>query len=306
MFTRRISISALIFLGEVLAAQVPAPPDGPRFEVVSIRPVPPNAPMMNREQDFTAVLPGGQYIDSRTPVSWMISFAYNVKNPSAQLLGLPKWAQEQPFSVSAKPSQGFPLLPPAENREQVRLMLRAMLADRFHLKVHPETRQERVLDLEVAKGGIKIKEVDPPVPPAKEGLVGAAMGRWRADDWKKVDYSRSGPRISALPETSGGGPDWTERLLRFRREMEGPGNGGWPESWLGIRSRGRRAAGFGIARPVWIALEDRYRSSGVLGRGPRRDANRELTGQFPDRRSAWSTMMTSTGPFVDSSCSPSW
>jgi uncharacterized protein (TIGR03435 family) len=55
-------------------------------------------------------------------------------------------------------------------------MLRAMLADRFHLQLHTEIRQERVLDLEVAKGGVRIKEVDPPVPPAKEGRVNAAMG----------------------------------------------------------------------------------------------------------------------------------
>jgi uncharacterized protein (TIGR03435 family) len=64
----------------------------------------------------------------------------------------------------------------AENREQVRLMMRAMLADRFHLQLHIETRQEPIFNLEIAKGGVRIKEVDAPVPPAKEGNVGAAMG----------------------------------------------------------------------------------------------------------------------------------
>jgi uncharacterized protein (TIGR03435 family) len=70
---------------------------------------------------------------------------------------------------------GFPSLPPAENREQVRLMLRAMPADRFHLQIHSETRQEKSFKLEVAKGGIRIKEVDAPVPPARSAPVGAAM-----------------------------------------------------------------------------------------------------------------------------------
>jgi uncharacterized protein (TIGR03435 family) len=51
-----------------------------------------------------------------------------------------------------------------------------MLADRFHLRAHSETRQEPIFSLEVAKGGIKIQEVPPPVPPAKEGFVGAAVG----------------------------------------------------------------------------------------------------------------------------------
>ena len=68
------------------------------------------------------------------------------------------------------------MLTPAENHDRVRLMMRAMLAERFHLKLHTETRQERVFKLEVAKGGIKVQEVDPPVPPAREGYVNAAMG----------------------------------------------------------------------------------------------------------------------------------
>jgi len=163
-------------LAAVLAAQQPAGPAAPRFDLVSIRAVPPNAPPVMREQDFTPILPGGQYMDSRTYLLFMIDFAYNVRNPDMQLVGLPNWAKNQAFAVAAQPPQDFPALPPAENYQQVRLMMRAMLADRFHLKLHTETRQERIFSLEVAKGGFKIKEVGPPVPPAKEGHVNAAMG----------------------------------------------------------------------------------------------------------------------------------
>ena len=53
-------------------------------------------------------------------------------------------------------------------------MMRAMLADRFHLQLHTETRQEPIFNLELAKGGLRIQEVDPPVPPAKEGHANAA------------------------------------------------------------------------------------------------------------------------------------
>jgi uncharacterized protein (TIGR03435 family) len=135
------------FFAAALAAQQPAP----RFDVVSIRVVPPNTPPTFREQGFTPVLPGGQYVDSRASLFFMIAFAWQVKNPSTQLAGLPKWAQEESYAIAAKPAPGFPDLPPAENREQVRLMLRAMLADRFHLQVHTETRTEPVLMLETAK-----------------------------------------------------------------------------------------------------------------------------------------------------------
>lgn len=164
-----------LFLVTAIEAQQPKSSGAPSFEVVSIRPVPPNAPSLMRSQEFTAVLPGGQYIDSRTNLLFMISFAHNVKNPSKQLIGLPNWAKSQIFAVAAKPGQDFPELPPAQNNEQVRAMMRAMLADRFHLRLHTETRRERVLHLRVAKSGMRIPEVDAPTPPAKEGFVNAAM-----------------------------------------------------------------------------------------------------------------------------------
>jgi uncharacterized protein (TIGR03435 family) len=167
---------AALCVVSVLAAQQPTMPAAPKFEVVSIRPVPPNAPMVIREMSFTPVLPGGQYVDSRANLLFMIAFAYNVQDPSVRLVGLPRWAQDRSYAVAAKPAAGFPMLPPAENRDQVRAMLRAMIEDRFDLKLHTEERQERVLSLEVAKGGIKISEVDAPVPPAKEDPVGAAVG----------------------------------------------------------------------------------------------------------------------------------
>lgn len=163
-------IWAALFLAGTLAGQ-----PGPRFDVVSIRPVPPNLPPVMREQNWTPVLPGGQYVNSRASLLWMIGFAYDVKQ-DLQLTGLPNWAKTQIYSVAAKPAPGFPLLPPDKNTEQVRLMMRAMLADRFHLTLHTETRQERVFHLEVANGGVKLKEVAPPVPPEKEGHVNAAVG----------------------------------------------------------------------------------------------------------------------------------
>jgi uncharacterized protein (TIGR03435 family) len=167
---------AALCAASVLAAQQAPAPDAPKFEVVSIRVVPPNAPQRVLEPGFTPVLPGGQYVDSRTTLFLMIAIAYNIKTPSLQLSGLPKWAQDRSFAVAAKPAADFPALPPAGNFEQVRAMLRAMLEDRFHLQLHTEERQERILSLEVAKGGIKIKEVDAPVPPVQEGPVGAAVG----------------------------------------------------------------------------------------------------------------------------------
>src|SRR5687767_688256 len=126
MTMRRTLVPALL-LAVSLSAQ-------PRFEIVSIRPVPPNTPPTLRAADFNPVLPGGQYIDSRASLFLLVAFAYDVKNPSKQLVGLPGWAMDASYAIGAKPAQDFPVLSEAENRERVRLMLRHMLEDRFRLR----------------------------------------------------------------------------------------------------------------------------------------------------------------------------
>ena len=161
--------------GLALALAVTLAAQAPRFEVVSIRAVPPNAPPVMREIDFTPVRPGGRYVDSRTGLVFLISFAYDIRFPGMQLSGLPNWAKGTSYAVSAKSAEGSPEISPAENRERVRLMMRAMLEDRFQLRIRSETREEDVYELEVAKGGFQFKEVDPPEPPAKELPVGAAF-----------------------------------------------------------------------------------------------------------------------------------
>ncbi len=172
---RRVTQAAFaaFFLTTVLSAQEALPP---KFDVVSIRPTPPNAPSLIRDPYEKSILPGGQFIDRRIGLLPLIATAYSVKDPSSEVVGLPNWAKGESYAVSAKPAEGFPALSDTENEKQVRLMLRAMLADYFHLQLHTEVRQEQTFALEVAKGGLKIKEVDAPVPPDREGYVFAAMG----------------------------------------------------------------------------------------------------------------------------------
>jgi uncharacterized protein (TIGR03435 family) len=172
-FWKRFGLVSFLF-GIPLVAPGPASSQPPTFDIVSIRVVPPNANTIIRDSNFTPILPGGQYRD-RTTLASMIAFAYNVQMPSTQLTGLPGWAQAQAFDVAAKPADGFPVLTPATNLEQVRLMMRAMLADRFHLQMHTKALQKKIIYLEIGKSGIKVKRVDPPVPPATEGNVSAAM-----------------------------------------------------------------------------------------------------------------------------------
>ena len=89
----------------------------------------------------------------------LIQFAYGV--PDSQILGGPAWLDSVMFDIDAKsdPAVDAELhtLPTEEARHQKQLMVQALLADRFKLKVHQETRQLPVYALIVVKDGPKFK-----------------------------------------------------------------------------------------------------------------------------------------------------
>jgi uncharacterized protein (TIGR03435 family) len=82
--------------------------------------------------------------------------AYGIQ--SFQLKG-PDWLGNTRFDVNAR-------VPPGATRDQYHLMLQNLLAERFKLALHHETKEVTTYDLVVAKGGPKLKEaaVDPNAP----------------------------------------------------------------------------------------------------------------------------------------------
>ena len=81
-------------------------------------------------------------------VSYII-FAYKIEDASQYPLmqaQLPKWAQTQQFHVEARP-EGSP------TKDQIRLMMQSLLAERFHLAIHTETRQLPMYALLLDKPG---------------------------------------------------------------------------------------------------------------------------------------------------------
>ena len=89
----------------------------------------------------------------------LIQFAYGV--PDSQILGGPIWLDSVMFDIDAKsdPAVDAELRarPTEQARHQKQLMVQALLADRFQLRVHQETRQLPVYALVVAKDGPKFK-----------------------------------------------------------------------------------------------------------------------------------------------------
>jgi len=91
---------------------------------------------------------------------WMFRNAYGVTKP--EIVGAPAWFDDTRFSIDARldPAMSAELqkLSPNQLKEARMQMLQAMLADRFGLKCHVETRELPAYFLTVAKGGPKLQD----------------------------------------------------------------------------------------------------------------------------------------------------
>lgn len=85
-----------------------------------------------------------------------------------QVSGGPDWFDDRYFAVQAKSDVSVDAQLAKLTDEQGRLekqhMMQAMLADRFHLRAHWETKEATVYALTVAKGGVKMQPTKLPVP----------------------------------------------------------------------------------------------------------------------------------------------
>jgi uncharacterized protein (TIGR03435 family) len=119
-----------------------------QFEVASIRPSgPPGGDHMN----VGIHIDGARISCTYFSLKDYITAAYSVK--IYQVSG-PDWIGSERFDIAAT-------LPPGATQEQVPDMLKALLADRFGMKFHRETRDFPVYGLVIAKGGLKMKESAP-------------------------------------------------------------------------------------------------------------------------------------------------
>ena len=132
----------------LLAAIAVAPgQSSSQFDIVSIKPSAPDAHNNFMIRSF----PGGTLRMAGVPLRMMIMDAYRVK--VFQVSGGPDWVRTERWDVEAK-ADGFPGRIP---RDQEDAMAKAMLADRFQLRVHSSTRKMRVYALEVDRSGSKLK-----------------------------------------------------------------------------------------------------------------------------------------------------
>ncbi len=143
----RLLIAAL---GIALAALA----ETPEFEVASIKPSTPDA-----GQVAGVHIDGAQVRCVLLSLRDYIRMAYKVKD--YQILG-PDWMAAARFDINAK-------LPDGATREQVPDMVGALLASRFLMKMHRDTKEFAVYALSAGKNGLKMKETPADADPAEAG-----------------------------------------------------------------------------------------------------------------------------------------
>jgi uncharacterized protein (TIGR03435 family) len=145
--------SVAIFHAALPLFAQPAPP-APVFEVASVKPSKPDA----RGSSFNFTPGGGLTVQNGT-LKGVIEAAYDVRD--FQILGGPGWVASDRYDIFAKSLSGDPPPQPANRQEDLRKTrqrLQALLAERFQLKVHRETKELPVFALVVGKNGSKLTE----------------------------------------------------------------------------------------------------------------------------------------------------
>ena len=123
-----------------------------QFEVASIKPSAPAAGGQLRVG--VRIAPGGRLEAQSVSTRMLMAIAFGVKDH--EIIGGPGWLDADRFDISAKPDAAS--ISGSITQEQMRLMLQALLADRFKLATHPDTKEATVYAIVPGKNGAKVPE----------------------------------------------------------------------------------------------------------------------------------------------------
>ncbi len=157
------------------AWEIPAPPTPrklmpadaePKVDVATIKPNDSGGMSMQ-----VLTFRGRTLITQNSSLADLIMFAYSVQ--MKQIVGAPSWIERDRYDINATPDvEGTP------TADQVRILIRNLLADRFQLKFHRDKRELSAFVLTVGKDGPKLKQAQPNgnlhgvgMQPAKTGAM---------------------------------------------------------------------------------------------------------------------------------------
>ena len=147
-----VALAILLAATAASAQDTVPPPTAPRaaaspaaeFEVASVKPSNPDPNNPIGGVALPLVLPGGRFTATNTPLRILIRMAYELQQ-EAQLVGGPPALLTAKYDITAKTGNA------TLRQKDLPPLLRTLLADRFTLKAHTESRELPVYDLVLAR-----------------------------------------------------------------------------------------------------------------------------------------------------------
>jgi uncharacterized protein (TIGR03435 family) len=125
------------------------------FEVATIHPSDSNDPQAAKGWTFESE--GHRIACKQATLLDIISMAYAIQR--RQIVDGPAWLSKDRYDIVGTPDQ-----PGVPNVKQTQSMYKKLLADRFHLTLHKDTREMPIYALTVAKGGPLLNTANPQEP----------------------------------------------------------------------------------------------------------------------------------------------
>jgi uncharacterized protein (TIGR03435 family) len=140
-----VAVASAILLAVAAYGAFAQSADSPQFAVASVKRgevwIADSVPMAVRPQ------PGGRLTTLNSPLAFLVQRAYGVQ--AYQIAGGPPWIKTDGYNIEAKPAANA-------DQKQMWLMLQALLAERFKLTLHRETRELPVYHLTATKSGPRL------------------------------------------------------------------------------------------------------------------------------------------------------
>ncbi len=164
-----LAIVLPLIVGMLTAPLRASAPQQPVFEVASVRPAAPRNSVSGAAPRPTGAPPASLQADPSfviyrgATLKMLLMRAYALR--PYQIVG-PSWFDKERYDVIAK-------VPEGASREQIPLMLQALLLERYRMSVHWESKEAKVFALVVSKSGSRLTRSQPDT----KGSVSYTLGR---------------------------------------------------------------------------------------------------------------------------------
>lgn len=166
----RVALALSLAAGMIRAQTPPNDSDSLRFEVAAIKPGAPGGRGGMARRD-----PGGEgYRGNNLPLKIYIAAAYRMKPD--QVTGAPDWVETDNFDILAEVSKPAAL-------DEMDSMMRTLLAERFHLQFHWDTKSMPAYILSMESGGPRLtphNAVNGGETSLKQGMEAPFHAGWKA------------------------------------------------------------------------------------------------------------------------------